>query len=399
MSEGERGPEPDGENALAGPGTSVDPAPTSVDPAPEFPTHPPLADSSPPADGPELPPPAPRPVASATLSEQTPLRVAHRRARRAADLRQQLDEKAAATDELREALHELRQVLDVDAAPPAMNRRSRRAWVITGTAGGLAMATLVGWLLSDGSSSRIVISRPTAAPILSAPHATTSGASPAPPAGFTPPARPAVTRPATSVRPLRWPGGSVLIPPGLTATGPGASVPGTDVQVAVDPDGRHLDVFERLLLDTPSIDPLSLAAPTRPALDAEVRVSDLQVQLDDTAVPAVADGPGSWQAIPLDGSSYTRVTLRYRLAGAILAVTPAPPGRALGLVAPLTGLVSAVPGHAVQVRAGGDGVLGVSCPTAARGSVCGTRSGDGWTATVPEQARPIVVLLQLDSLH
>jgi hypothetical protein len=93
------------------------------------------------------------------------------------------------------------------------------------------------------------------------------------------------------------------------------------------------------------------------------------------------------------------VTLRYRLAGAIVAVTPAPPGRALALVAPLTGLISAVPGHPVQVRAGGAGVLGVSCPTAQRGSVCGTRTADGWTATVPPQARPIVVLLQLDSPH
>ena len=381
MGGGERGLEPGGDHALAAPDA---PAEASPEPLPE-------PESSPEPAGSEVTAQAPgEPVGGPTF-EASPLRLAHRRVRRAADLRQQLDEKAAATDELREALHELRQVLDVDSAPPPASHRSRRIWLIAGTAGLAIAVALVGWLLTDNSSGGIVASRP------SAPGVSTSGASStgAPSTSAAGAGRASV--PAPTIRRLPWPGGPVLTPPGLSTAGPGASVPGTDVQVAIDPDGRHLDVFERLLLAAPSGDPLSLAAPSRPALYAAVRVSDLQVQLDDAAVAVVADGTGSWHATPAAGRPYTHVTLRYRLTGALVTVRPAAPGRAFGIVAPLTGAISAGPGNAVRVRAGGDGVVGVSCPTVRVGEVCGTRDADGWTATVPQDARPIVVLLQLDT--
>jgi hypothetical protein len=186
----------------------------------------------------------------------------------------------------------------------------------------------------------------------------------------------------------------VLTPPGLSTSGPGVTVPGTDVQVALDPDGRHLDVFERVLLPAPTSDPLSLATVVHPDRGVDVQVSDLQVQLDDALVPAAADGPGSWRADAPAGSPYTRATLRYRLDGAVVAKQPAAPGRVIGYVTPLSGLVSAQSGKEVQVRAIGDDVLGVTCQSAVD-SVCGTRGKTGWTALVPTGARPIVVSLTL----
>lgn len=367
MGEGERAPDPRGEDARA---------------ATNAPDTPPAAD--PPGNEPDPRPSPSTGLDTTALNEQSPVRLASHGSRRTADLRQQLDEKAAATDELREALHELRQVLDVDTTPPPATHHTRHFLMIIGAAGALASAALVGWLLVDNSSNRIVVSKPTS-----------TSTAPDPPApGIAPATSPGLSE---ITRPLPWPGGPVMTPPGLTTTGPGASVPGTDVQVAVDPDERHLDVFERLRLGTPSSGLLSLAAPARPVLNARIRVTDLQVELDGVAVRAVADGPGRWRASPTTGSPYTHVTLRYRLAGALVAVKPAAPGRALGVVAPLTGQISTGSGLAVQVRAGDRAVLGVSCPTARFGTVCGTLTSGGWTATVPLGTRPVVVLLQVDT--
>src|SRR5512144_2322713 len=122
MGERERGPEPaDG-----------------ADPAHQLDTPP-----APAAD------PAAAPGPALTALSDSPLRLAHRRGRQAADLRQKLDEKAAATDELREALHELRQVLDVDNPPPHENPRHRGARLAALALVLVLAAALLMWLLFD----------------------------------------------------------------------------------------------------------------------------------------------------------------------------------------------------------------------------------------------------------
>ena len=285
------------------------------------------------------------------------------RGQQTASLRRKLDEKAAAADELIEALHELRQVLDVENLPLTMRRRPRRARrSILLLVCALAVTTLTLSFFRDRDS-----------------NATNP---------------PSATQPTSAAQPT-----NEVHPPGLTTTGPGVSVPGTDVQVAVDPDGRHLDVFERALLNVPDAEPLSLAtaAATLPALHTGVQVQDLQVQLDDYPIDIRTDGHGGWRADPPARTTYTRVTLRYRVSGGIALVTPAAPGRALGVITPLTGLISSDRGYDVQVRTTDATVLGVSCPTTGRGAVCGTHTDKGWVATVPTDARPLVVLLQLNT--
>jgi hypothetical protein len=342
-------------------------------------------------------------TAAAAVSEASPVGVIQRRGQQAAYLRQKLDEKAAATDELREALDELRQVLDVDSPPPAAASSRRRTRLVVGLVVVLAVTALVLFMVLDrgSGSGRIVDGTPGSPPTTPAATGTAdagAGTSAAP--GASGPAAPETGAKAapSGIKPLPWPGGAVFTPPGLTTSGPGANAPGTDVQAAADPDGSHIDVFERLLLDAATGDPLTLAVPTLPAVNGNAEVQDLQVQLDDTVAAVTADGPESWSATPAAGQTYTRVTLRYRMAAGVMLVTPAAPGRALGIVAPLTGMISSGRGHPVQVRALGPKVLGITCPTAPAGAVCGSRDGSGgWVATVPDGTSPIVVLLQLNT--
>ena len=192
---------------------------------------------------------------------------------------------------------------------------------------------------------------------------------------------------------MAWAGSTVLTPPGLTTTGPGASAPGTDVQVALDSDGTHVDVFERLLLSSPSGAPLVLTTPSLPAIGQQVAVSDLQVELDGTGVAVSGDGSNSWTAVPAPGTHYTRAVLRYRMTNGVIAVTPAAQGRVFAIVTPLTSGISQAASVPVVVRALDPRVIGVSCPRAATpaGAVCGTKLAQGWAATLPSGSIPIVL--------
>jgi hypothetical protein len=157
-------------------------------------------------------------------------------------------------------------------------------------------------------------------------------------------------------------------------------------------------VFERLRLDGPTSDPITLAPAALPGGVTATPI-DLQVQLDDQVVAvAKSDDGSSWQVTPPSGRTYTQVILRYRLQNALQVIKDAAPGRAAGVVAPLTASISQARSHPVQVRVDGSHVLGVSCPTAITGAVCGTRNQAGWTATLPDGVRPVVIL-NLDLSH
>jgi len=328
----------------------------------------------------------------------TPIHVIRQPSQRTAALRQQLAEKAAATDELREALDQLRQVLDIDHPPqhpgtPGDRRRLALAVTLVGVV--LLVLGVVAFLLVDKGLGGTSADDAPAASNPAASHPAASNPAAANPAASNDAATsPGVTgaQPsAVELSPLPWPGGAVLLPPGLVTTGPGVDTPGTDVQVALDDDGVHLDVFERLLLPAPAGDPLALVAPSLPAIGV-TSVTDLQVQLDGTAVPATGSG-ASWTAAPAHGAGWTRAVLRYRLVGGVVTVTPAAPGRELGLVTPLTATISQAGGHAVVVRTLDRHVLGVSCPAVqGSGAVCGARGTTGWTATPPPSAPPVVLL-------
>jgi len=328
------------------------------------------------------------------LTGSSPIRVVRQSPHRTAALRQELAEKAAATDELRVALDQLRQVLDIDNAPPQPGAARRRHRFAVLGVGVLVLIGLVAYLVLDRRLDDAARST-SALPGASAPASAASDAgatAPGSAGGTVPSGVTTAPSPAASLRPLPWPGGAVLVPPGQVATGPGADAPGTDVQVALDDDGVHLDVVERLVLADATGDPLVLATPSLVGF-AATTVSDLQVQLDDTVTDVVTDG--AVRRTAATGTTYRRAVVRYRLGGAVVKVTPAAPGRAFGLVTPLTATLSQANGADVVVRVLDRRVLGVSCPAVqGTGAVCGTRTADGWTATVPGAARP-VVLLQL----
>jgi hypothetical protein len=336
------------------------------------------------------------------LTGQSPIRVVRRPGQQTAALRQQLAEKAAATDELREALDELRQVLDVENPPAAAAGGRRRSWLLLAGVVVVAVAALLIFTLRDPSSPQIVAPVRSTGPSPAASGSAGASANPSAPSPTAPASgqassaqtsAPAAAGAAPSTRPLPWPGGAVLTPPGLTTTGPGASAPGTDAQVGVDTDGTHVDVFERLLLSAPSADPLVMARPSLPAIGQEIAVSDLQVELDGNAVAVSGNDTDGWTAKPPAGKPFTSAVLRYRLANGVVTITPAAPGRVFAVVTPLTAAISQARSAAVLVRALDPRVLGVSCPraTSAAASVCGTKLATGWVATVPADSIPIVL--------
>lgn len=278
------------------------------------------------------------------------------RERSTVELCQEVADEGLVNGELREALNELRHVLDVDRPLPAAARRSRRRsrLAVAGLAG-IALVALVLVLLFDRGWDD---QRPIVAGSPSGPGASAR---------------------AGSARPL-----------------PDAGPPGSDVDVTVTPDGADLAVVERLQLEAPSGRPLALEATAPPSLGAGAHVVDLQVQLDDIEVPATPDGTASWTAVPPPGRTWSSAFLHYRIEAGVATVTPAARGRALGFVTPLTARISGVAGYPVAVRASGPPVLGVSCPTSSHAPLCGTRNAVGWTATIPADAEGAVVLLQLD---
>jgi hypothetical protein len=122
---------------------------------------------------------------------------------------------------------------------------------------------------------------------------------------------------------------------------------------------------------------------------ARPRVSDLQVELDGQAVHPVAGGTG-WQAAASTGGTIGRATLRYRILGAFVRQTPAPPGRVTLILRPLAGGTVATSDDPAVVRLGDPRVGTVSCPAAPH-PLCAVTTGRTHTATVPAGASTIVL--------
>jgi hypothetical protein len=336
-----------------------------------------------------------------------------------AALRTSVEDQQARTHELREALDELRTTLDAGAgglpsstgtAAPRTDRgpRSRRVLVLLGT-GAVVVAIGVSLVVAQRSSRTATGVSPSASGPVSAtasPSGTTASAGPSPsgsgPAlsasatatgAATPSTSPTVTTPAPATQPMAWPGGPVLDPPGLPTAGPGADVPGLELTAAIDPDQRHVDVYERIVL-RPGATSLHLAPTGMGSLPRVLRgarptVADLQVEIDGQAVRAVGGRTG-WQVAPPSGSPIGHVTLRYRVAGAFVRQTPAPPGRVTLILRPLGGGAVAATDDPAVVRISDQRVGTVACPTARR-PLCAVTSGRTHTATIPDGANAIVL--------
>jgi hypothetical protein len=318
-------------------------------------------------------------------------------------LRSSLQDHEASAAELRDALDALRASLEgrpaatvPTAPPPSLRRRvpSSRTAVVAGAAV-LALAGLTVAAVAAGTAIRRTpsASRPSAsaAPATTPPAAATP--SPVPSSSTAAPASPSPSAsPSLTTSPLPWPGGAVLRPRGLTTSGPGATAPGLEVTAALDPNGRHVDVYERLVL-RPGVPGLVLHQAGLGRLPAWLRarggVSDLQVELDGRAVRTQAIG-ASWRAAPLDGGNVTRAVLRYRLTGVFLRQPPAPPGRFTLVLRPLAAGLVLADRDPVVVRISDARVGTVTCPTS-RHPLCGSVTGRTHAATLPGDATGVVL--------
>jgi hypothetical protein len=175
--------------------------------------------------------------------------------------------------------------------------------------------------------------------------------------------------------------------------------PGSDVAVAIDPDQRHLDVFERVAFPAPGVSRLEFDTPDVSELTRTLGrrsvpvVEDLQVQLGDRVVPVTDAGGGRLTAQVPDGRPVRTAVLRYRLDGALFQAPNSPARRYYGVVTPLAAGTSLGAGRPVQVRVVGGDVRNVTCPLASA-PLCGQPQGSAWTARLPSGSGP-VVLLQL----
>jgi len=211
----------------------------------------------------------------------------------------------------------------------------------------------------------------------------------------------ALTGPATGAAAPTASAAVTAGPVGATARGSRAGVdaPGTDVQVTVQ--GDTLDVVETAVLPRPPAAPTVLALTLTdltavPALHLpQPGVVGLAATVDGAAVTARRTASGWLLPLPTAGAATgtARVTLRYRLAQAVVHDTASATGRALLVVAPLTGTLSQQAQTPVVARVVGAEVRQVACLTApVTDQLCGWAGTEGWVARLaPRSSLPLVV--------
>lgn len=319
-----------------------------------------------------------------------------------AELRRSLADKEAQTNELREALDALRRTLDDTAPPsrpaeepPATGGRRRRGLLLLVAV--LALVALAGTFLLTRGDGGAVVADPLPAPSTQAPSPSVAASS-APVATSAPDVTPAPSSapaPAVTTTPLPWRDGPVLDPPGIPTTGPGIDAPGTDVTVAIDPDLKHIDVYERAVFPAarPSV---SLVLPDVASWGTTLTgfdpvVENLQVELDGRAVRPRQEAAG-WFAIPPAGQQVTRVVLRYRVSGTFVNLNGAGSVRRTIGVPSFTSSGSSESADPVRIRIDDPRVLNLNCLSAAAGTtICADRAGTTWTATLPSDASPVAI--------
>ncbi|HYY12685.1 MAG TPA: hypothetical protein VE781_17240, partial [Kineosporiaceae bacterium] len=107
-----------------------------------------------------------------------------------------------------------------------------------------------------------------------------------------------------------------------------------------------------------------------------------------------ADAPGAELVAALAPGGvvdvHERLVVHYRLTGALVAASPAPPGRRTLVLRPVSGPVAAAAGDPVLVRLDDARVGAVYCP-AAPSPLCAVSAGAVHVATVPAGTPPLVL--------
>jgi hypothetical protein len=177
-------------------------------------------------------------------------------------------------------------------------------------------------------------------------------------------------------------------------TGPGRTEPGIHVVAAPGVDGT-LEVVERVKLGTP-VSAL-LLAPPRPrgggAAGANPTITGFQAQAGGLVVtdsPA-SPLPAAGERIELPAPA-TDITMRYRVEGSTDRSQPAPVGRVLVLLPPITRSDPAVGDPPVVVEVIGGTVRNLVCPDLpVSDQLCGRQRGAVWSTTPLPLSRASVV--------
>ena len=180
----------------------------------------------------------------------------------------------------------------------------------------------------------------------------------------------------------------------VARSGPGLTEPGIHVVAQAGSDGG-LEVVEQvrlpaaatslaIALPRASGSGVAAAVPTISGFQAE---SGGQVVTDTLAVPLPAGG----DRLELPDPS-TDITMRYRLEGGAERSQPAPVGRALVLLPPVTAAEASLSGLPVVVEVVGGNIRNLVCPDlAVAEQLCGRQQGSRWTTPSIPLGRSVVV--------
>lgn len=257
--------------------------------------------------------------------------------------------------------------------PPAL-----RLQRLVGVVVALVLAVLAGQALGRAttSSSPAPAAAPAAATAAGDGSATETAA----------PAPPPSSGPSTALS--AGPSGSVA------TSGPGLTTPG--IHVVAQPDAAgDLEVVERVRLAAPvrrlRLAPLHASGSGVSA--ASPTVTAFQATADGAVVPGAPSSPmprsGEWLQLPAPA---TDISMRYRVEGGASRSQPAPAGRALVVLPPLTTASAEVGGLMVVVEVVGTQVRNLVCPDLpAAEQLCGRQVGAVWTTTALPLGRSGVV--------
>jgi hypothetical protein len=306
------------------------------------------------------------------------------------DLHESLATSEASASQLRKELDDLRRSLDV----PSPTRPAPRRWSSRPTVLGTGLGAILVLALSAGLAARAAGS---GSAERSPAAATTSMSSTNSPSARASPwarsATPSATPVPTAASLPRWPGEAGPQPPGLPAHGVGADLPGSEMTAALGTDRKSIEVYQRALLAAAgpalTLRPATSDEVTRSLRTALPTVEELHVAIDGRPVPVTRTASG-WSVPVTDTTMGPRLTLRYRLSGAVVRPEQAPRGRYTVVFTPLTpGAGSGADGRVV-VRIRDPRVEEVYCPGTTN-QLCGHRDGSLHVATVPVGTVPIVV--------
>jgi hypothetical protein len=180
----------------------------------------------------------------------------------------------------------------------------------------------------------------------------------------------------------------------LATAGPGLTEPGVHVIAQLGADGS-LEVVERVRTSTP-VGSLTVALPHGTGTGVAgvtPSVSGFQAQADGqvvTDMPASPLPPGG-DRIDLPGPS-SDIAMRYRMEGGTDRSQPAPVGRVLLVLPPITAPGATLEETPVVVEVVGGNIRNLVCPNLpVSDQLCGRQQGRVWTTAPVPLARALVI--------